>query len=51
MPNNKISIFKIANRSGYAAICRDHLTEGKSKAEARARMAKALKRTLKKKAK
>ena len=50
MPN-KISIFKIKNRSGYAAICRDHLTEGKSKAEALARMAKALKRTLKKKAK
>jgi hypothetical protein len=50
MPANKISVFKITNRRGYAAICRNHLTEGKSKPEALARMAKALKRTLKKKA-
>ena len=49
MQKNKTSIFKIANRSGYAAICRDHLTEGKSKEEALARLAKALKRTAAKK--
>jgi len=45
----KIIVFKIKNRSGYAAICSDHLTEGKSKEEALARMEKALKRTTKKK--
>jgi hypothetical protein len=49
MTANKITVFKIANRSGYAAVCQDHLTEGKSKQEALDRMAKALKRTLKKK--
>jgi len=49
MAQNKISVFKIKNRSGYAAICKEHLTEGKSKAEALARMDKALKRTTKKK--
>ncbi|MBF0571661.1 MAG: hypothetical protein HQL12_07275 [Candidatus Omnitrophica bacterium] len=47
MAQKKIAIFKIKNRSGYAAICSEHLTEGKSKAEALARMAKALKRTAK----
>ena len=39
-----IRMFKIKNRRGYAAVCCDHLTEGKSKEEARARMEKALKR-------
>jgi hypothetical protein len=50
MTSNKITVFKIINRSGYAAVCQDHLTEGKSKEEALSRMAKALKRTQKKKA-
>jgi len=50
MEKKKITVFKIKNRSGYAAICREHLTEGKSKQEAIARMLKALKRTAKKKA-
>lgn len=43
-----IKVFKIKNRSGYAAVCDDHLTEGKSEAEALDRMAKALNRTNKK---
>ena len=51
MSKNKITTFKIKNRNGFAAICRDHLTEGKSKSEALARMGKALKRTDRKKAK
>jgi hypothetical protein len=49
MSQPKITVFKIKNRSGYAAICNEHLTEGKSKDEAMARMQKALKRTTKKK--
>jgi hypothetical protein len=49
MAKNKITIFKIKNRSGYAAICKEHLTEGRSKEQALARMNKALKRTVKKK--
>lgn len=40
-----IKVFKIKNRSGYAAVCDDHLTEGASEAEALDRMHKALKRT------
>ncbi len=40
-----IKVFKIKNRSGYAAICDDHLTEGQSEAEAVDRMIKALKRS------
>ena len=49
MPQAKIIVFKIKNRSGYAAICNEHLTEGKSKEEAQERMLKALKRTSKQK--
>ena len=45
----KIKVFKIKNRTGYAALCCDHLTEGKTREEAKSRMEKALKR--KKKAK
>jgi hypothetical protein len=45
MTENKITVFKIKNRSGYAAICSEHLTEGKSKEEALGRMMKALSRT------
>jgi len=40
-------IFKIKNRKGYAAICADCLTEGKSSQEAYDRMVKALRRTAK----
>ena len=41
----KVEIFKIKNRSGYAAVCYDHLTEGKTPEEAHERMVKALRRT------
>ncbi len=44
----KVDIFKIKNRSGYAAVCFNHLTEGKSPQEAYGRMVKALRRTNKK---
>ena len=40
----KVSIFKIKNRRGYAAICRNNLTEGVSVLQTIERMAKALKR-------
>lgn len=40
----KIKIFKIANRKGYAAICKNYLTEGRIISESYQRMAKALKR-------
>jgi hypothetical protein len=43
----KMTVFKIKNRTGYAAICNGCLTEGRSKAEATSRMLKALKRTSK----
>jgi len=44
----KVDIFKIKNRSGFAAVCCEHLTEGKNPQEAYDRMAKALRRTTKK---
>jgi hypothetical protein len=40
-----VQVFKIKNRTGYAALCGGHLTEGKNPNEAVARMVKALKRT------
>jgi hypothetical protein len=40
----KMKLFKIKNRTGYAALCCDHLTEGKTREEAKARMDKALRR-------
>ncbi|MBN1794516.1 MAG: hypothetical protein JW844_06075 [Candidatus Omnitrophica bacterium] len=46
-----VTVFKMKNRQGYAAICTSHLTEGRSKPQALARMEKALKRTQKKKKK
>ncbi len=44
-----VNVFKIKNRSGYAAIADGHLTEGSSQQQALARMVKALNRTDKKK--
>jgi hypothetical protein len=41
----KVHIFKIKNRRGYAAVCYDHVTEGKTSQQAYERMAKALRRT------
>lgn len=40
----KIKVFKIKNRHGHAAICDNHLTEGRTPEQAKARMLKALKR-------
>jgi len=40
----KISIRKIKNRKGYAALCLNNLTEGKTTYQVYERMLKALKR-------
>ena len=44
----QVSVFKIRNRKGYAVICCNNLTEGKTSQEACARMEKALARKPKK---
>jgi len=44
MSKPRMHIFKIKNRKGYAAICCNHLTEGKTAAQASERMEKALRR-------
>jgi hypothetical protein len=44
-----VQVFKIRNRSGYAAIYQNNLTEGRSSAEAMSRMLKAVARKPKKK--
>jgi len=41
---SKIRIFKIKNRKGYAAVCLNNLTEGKTLYQVYERMLKALKR-------
>ena len=41
----KIRIFKIKNRKGYAALCLNHLTEGKTLFQVYDRMLKALLRS------
>ena len=41
----KVNIFRIKNRQGFAAVCFEHLTEGKTSQEAYDRMVKALRRT------
>lgn len=41
----KVEIFKIKNRSGFAAVCFEHLTEGSTAQEAYQRMIKALRRS------
>ena len=46
----RVEIFKIKNRLGYAAVCCDHLTEGKTPQEAHDRMVKALRRANRKEA-
>jgi len=43
----KVEIFKIKNRLGFAAICFDCLTEGKTEKEAYERMVKAVRRVSK----
>ncbi|MFA6600900.1 MAG: hypothetical protein WC352_04605 [Candidatus Omnitrophota bacterium] len=44
MSSGKVSIFKIENRRGYAAVCLKNLTEGRTPDEAFYRMVKAVKR-------
>ncbi|MDO8489197.1 MAG: hypothetical protein Q7S42_03695 [Candidatus Omnitrophota bacterium] len=44
----KVEIFKIRNREGFAAVCFEHLTEGKTAQEAYDRMVKALRRSSRK---
>ncbi|MCX7927378.1 MAG: hypothetical protein N2606_04505 [Candidatus Omnitrophica bacterium] len=44
--NKPAQIFKIKNRKGYACVCDNHLTEGKTREEAYARMIKAIQRTV-----
>jgi len=39
-----VSVFKIKNRRGYAAVCSGNLTEGKTPRQAGERMKKALRR-------
>jgi hypothetical protein len=39
-----VTVFKIANRRGYAAVARRHLTEGRSVPQAYARLIKACRR-------
>lgn len=41
----KVEIFKIRNRVGFAAVCFQHLTEGKTPQAAYARMVKTLRRS------
>jgi hypothetical protein len=45
----QVKLFKIKNRKGYAAVCDNHLTEGRSTQQAVDRMEKALKRKKKRK--
>ncbi|MBU1124966.1 MAG: hypothetical protein KKC84_02990 [Candidatus Omnitrophica bacterium] len=47
--DRKVTVFKMKNRRGYAALCDGHLTEGASVQVAYDRMGKALRRTEKKK--
>jgi hypothetical protein len=42
--HNTVKTFKIKNRSGYAAICLNNLTEGSSSAQAISRLKNPLKR-------
>ncbi|MGB2601567.1 MAG: hypothetical protein WBD00_05145 [Candidatus Omnitrophota bacterium] len=44
IPKTQLKMFKIKNRKGFAAICKDNLTEGKTKNQTIDRMNKALKR-------
>lgn len=41
----RVKIFKIRNRRGYACLCLNHLTEGRTPYEAYRRMVKALRRS------
>lgn len=45
LSSREITVFKIANRKGYAAIAKGNLTEGRTVAQAYDRLAKACKRS------
>ena len=40
-----VTVFRIANRKGYATIARNHLTEGRTVYQAYSRLVKACKRS------
>ena len=40
----EVTIFRIANRKGYAAVARKHLTEGRTVYQAYSRLVKACRR-------
>jgi hypothetical protein len=44
VPKSQVKMFKIKNRKGFAAVCKNNLTEGRTTSQAIARMNKALKR-------
>lgn len=44
LSRGKLKVFKIKNRKGYAAICFNNLTEGRSPSEAVARLTHPLRR-------
>jgi len=44
MTKSRMQVFKMKNRRGFAAICCGHLTEGRTREQAKDRMQKALKR-------
>ncbi|MBI3306493.1 MAG: hypothetical protein HYZ84_01615 [Candidatus Omnitrophica bacterium] len=44
LSSGSVEIFRIKNRRGFAAVCKDHLTEGRTPAQAFERMVKAVKR-------
>jgi len=44
LSRGRVIIFKIKNRRGFAAVCMNNLTEGRTPVQALARMAKAVKR-------
>lgn len=44
IPKGKMKIFKLRNRSGYVAIYQRNITEGRTSAQAYARMLKAVRR-------
>ena len=45
LSSKQVSVFKLKNRRGFAAICLSHLTEGRSPVQAFERMVKAVKRS------
>lgn len=41
----EVTFFRIANRKGYATVCKKHLTEGRTVYQAYSRLVKACKRS------